>query len=206
MNLETLINFLIATAIVTSIPGPNIMLITNNSIQYGFKKGLVTIAGINAGMVLLFSISLAGISTLMAQHPFLYDFIKLFGLIFLCYLGMNQIYASMKSDKQSVKTHKINNNIFLKGFLISFSNPKGFFFAGAFFPQFLNPDFPLTSQVLILCSGCLIVASFIGLIYAIFAHHASTLFKSDRFYKYSNFISGSILICFGVGLFFSNRF
>ncbi len=206
MNPETLINFLIATAIVTSIPGPNIMLITNNSIQYGLKEGLVTIAGINAGMVLLFSISLAGVSTLMVQHPFLYDFIKLFGLFFLCYLGTNQIYVAMKSDKHSVRTHKTNNNIFLKGFLISFSNPKGFFFAGAFFPQFLNPNLPLPSQVLILCSGCLLVASLVGLIYAIFAHQASTLFKSNRFHKYSNFFSGSILICFGLGLFFLNSF
>ncbi len=204
MNLETLINFLIATAIVVCIPGPNIMLITNNSIQYGLKKGLVTIAGINAGMILLFSVSLTGISTLMVQHPLLYNSIKFFGLSYLCYLGVSQIYAALKSNQQLAGTLKIKNNIFLKGFLISFSNPKGFFFAGAFFPQFLNPDLPLTPQVLILCSGCLLVASFIEIFYAIFAHHASILFKSDQFFKYSNFISGSILICFGVGLFFSN--
>ncbi len=198
MNPEILINFLIATAIVVCIPGPNIMLITNNSIQYGLKKGLITIAGINAGMVLLFSVSLAGISTLMVQHPFFYNSIKFLGLSYLGYLGVSQICAGLKSDPQPDNSLEVKNNIFLKGFLISFSNPKGFFFTGAFFPQFLNPDMPLTPQVLILCTGCLLVASLIGIIYAVFAHHVSTVFKSEQFHKYSNFISGSVLLCFGV--------
>lgn len=205
MNSDTLIRFLFATAVIVIIPGPNIMLITNDCIRYGFKKSVLTVTGINAGMILLFSLSLAGISTLLVRFSWLFDFIRIAGVLYLLYLGITQIFDSLKNDTQPHRTLPLKNNFFIKGFLISVTNPKGLFFAGAFFPQFLDKDAAMIPQVVILCSGCIFVASFIGFLYAFFAGTANALFKSEKFQKRASFVSGIVLILFGAGLFFTNQ-
>ena len=204
MSIEALIRFLIATAIITVIPGPNILLITTDSIRYGFKKSIGTVIGVSAGMIPLFSLSLAGISTLLIQSPWLFDILKLVGVSYLLYLGITQVFDSFKTGTSSPTAIHLKNNFFTRGFLISATNPKGLFFAGAFFPQFLNKDAPLMPQVFILCGGCLLIASLIGLLYAVFAYTASDLFKSEKFQKKTALLSGLILILFGAGLFFTH--
>jgi len=205
MNTETLIRFLLATTIITMIPGPNIILITNDSIRHGFKKSLLTVTGVNAGMILLFSLSLAGVSTLLIRFSWLFDTMKFVGATYLLYLGISQILIALKPVTSPYPVLQLKNNFFIKGFLISATNPKGLFFAGAFFPQFLTQDTPLAPQVLILCGGCLLVASLIGAMYAFFAKAARDLFQSEKFQKRTALITGVTLILFGVGLFFTNQ-
>jgi homoserine/homoserine lactone efflux protein len=206
MSYEMLIRFLAATALVVLIPGPNIMLVINNTIQSGLKVGVMTIAGINAGMVLLFFLSLAGISTVLFSHQMAFQLLKLFGVIYLCYLGITQItnpFTPVPTSKPSKTTSHSPKKPFIKGFFISFSNPKGIFFAGAFFPQFINPEADIFNQVLILSLGCLLVATLIGLIYAIFAAHIGQLLQGARSHRVINTLSGLIFIGFGIGIVFS---
>ncbi len=204
MDIQTLISFLCATAIIVVIPGPNIMLITHDSIRYGFRKSVITVTGISAGMILLFSLSLSGITTLFIQFPWLFDTIKITGVLYLLFLGLTQIYDSLKIRVDPHQVLPSKDNFFIKGFLISISNPKGLFFAGAFFPQFLNKNTPVLPQVLLLCGGCLLVASVIGVMYAFFAKTAEHFFNSGTFQKRASLFSGFILILFGVGLYFAN--
>ncbi len=119
----------------------------------------------------------------------------------------NPVHRKTKTDSAISPDLKVSGRtrFFFRGVLICITNPKGLLFAGAFFPQFLNKTSPLMPQVLILCGGCLIVATIIGASYAVFAGIASTLFQSERFTKTSSLISGSMLIIFGVSLFFTNN-
>ncbi len=204
MSIETLIRFLVATAIITVIPGPNILLITTDSIRYGLKKSIGTVLGVSAGMIPLFSLSLTGISALLIRYPWLFDMLKLVGGIYLFYLGAGQIFDSTKTRVNPLAVIHLKHNFFAKGFLMSATNPKGIFFAGAFFPQFLDKNASMVPQVLILCGGCLLVASLIGLFYAVFAKTADDLFKSEKFQKRTSLFSGLILIFFGLGLFFTD--
>ena len=204
MSLETLIRFLVATAIIAAIPGPNIILITTDSIRYGLKKSIATVIGVSAGMIPLFSLSLAGISTLLIRYPWLFDMLELAGVSYLFYLGITQIFDSLKTGRSHLKAIHLKDSFFTKGFLISATNPKGFFFAGAFFPQFLTKNAPLMPQVFILCGGCLLVASLVGLFYAVFAGTANDLFKSEKFQKRTSLFSGLVLVFFGMALFFTD--
>lgn len=202
MSIEALIRFLVATAVIAVIPGPNIILITTDSIRYGLKKSIGTVIGVSAGMIPLFALSLAGISTLLIRYPWLFNMLKFAGVSYLLYLGVTQVFDSLKTRRSHLKAIHLKDGFFTKGFLISVTNPKGLFFAGAFFPQFLNKDVPLMPQVVILCGGCLLVASLVGLLYAVFADTANDLFKSEKFQKRTSLFSGLILVFFGVVLFF----
>ncbi len=42
MSYETLATFILATAVIVAIPGPNILIVINDSINHGFKRSLAT--------------------------------------------------------------------------------------------------------------------------------------------------------------------
>ena len=205
MNIEQILTYLLASVIIVVVPGPNILLIVNDSITHGFRKSAVTAIGITTGMAFLFSLSLAGITTLLIMFSWLFFVIKWVGVCYLFYLGCSQIIASFKFNHEISDQIKDKRNFFTKGFLISATNPKGLVFAGAFFPQFLNKDSDMISQIVILCGGFLIISLIIGILYALCCDTVSKLIKSKSFKIHINRISGVLLIFFGIGLAFARE-
>ncbi len=204
MNTELFISYLLATIVIIAIPGPNILLIVNDSITHGFRKSTMTVIGIVSGMAVLFSLSLAGITKLLIMLSWLFSVIKWIGVCYLFYLGVSQILSSFKSSHETDEHKNEKRNFFTKGFLISVTNPKGLIFAGAFFPQFLNKNSDMISQIVILCGGFLLIAFAIGILYAFCGKTASNLFQTELFKKRVARISGAFLIFFGIGLAFVN--
>ncbi len=205
MNLEVLIAYIIATALIVVVPGPNIMLVVNDSMNVGFKKGLLTILGIKAGTLFLVCLSMIGLTALLTWFSWLFFIIKWAGVCYLLYLGIMQIRSSFKPVSTVDLPQAGNGKLFLKGFLVSATNPKGLLFAGAFFPQFLNTEAPPLPQMVILCVAFMVVSFLIEIVYAYAGNIAATLFQSERFRKISARISGTVLISFGLGLCFAEE-
>jgi threonine/homoserine/homoserine lactone efflux protein len=204
MPLETVIQFLIATAIVTIIPGPNIMVVIHESVQKNTKKGLAAVSGVTCGMIPLFLLSLAGVSSLLIKWPWLFNLIRFAGMGYLIYLGIVIIRSATNSADLDIETTCSSHSSFLRGFLTCISNPKGLLFAGAFFPQFLHTGRPILPQAAILCGGCLFVATIIGTGYAFFAGAISAGMRSRKLTRLSSVVSGSLLILFGISLVFAD--
>ncbi len=200
MNIELFISYLLASIVIVAIPGPNILLIVNDSVTHGIKNSTMTVFGIVAGMAVLFSLALAGVATLLIMYSWLFSVIKWVGVCYLFYLGISQIRASFKSNSKLPEKVKVKKSFFAKGFLISVTNPKGMIFAGAFFPQFLNNDTDMISQISVLCGGFLFIAFFIGMLYALCGNTARKLFNTESFINQISRISGAFLILFGIGL------
>lgn len=205
MSWEVFFAYVAAVAIIVVVPGPNIMLVVNDSINVGFKKGLLTILGIKAGTLLLVGLSMVGLAALLTWFSWLFTIIKWAGVCYLLYLGVSQIRSSFKPVSSADMPQAGNGKLFLKGFLVSATNPKGFLFAGAFFPQFLDAGAPLTPQMIILCLALILVSSLIEMVYAYAGNIAAKIFKSERFKKLSQRISGAILVAFGIGLCFAKE-
>lgn len=204
MQLDTLIQFIIATAIVTIIPGPNILLIVNESVQKKTRNGLIASLGVTVGMITLFSVSLAGISALLIKWTWLFNLVRILGMGYLIYLGLTILVSATKIHPANAASASAIGNSFLRGFLISITNPKGLVFAGAFFPQFLDNALPLMPQVILLCSACLIVATVIGSTYAVFAGNIRAVVQSGVLARYCAYLSGLTLILFGISLIFTD--
>jgi homoserine/homoserine lactone efflux protein len=205
MSLEVLITYMIAVALIVVVPGPNIMLVVNDSINAGVKKGLLTILGIKAGTLFLVGLSMIGLTALLTWFSWLFMIIKWAGVCYLLYLGISQIRSSFKPADAVELPQAGNGKLFIKGFLVSATNPKGLLFAGAFFPQFLNAQAPLIPQMAILCVAFMVVSFLIEIVYAYAGNLAGKLFQSERFRKISARISGAILITFGIGLCFAEE-
>ncbi len=87
--------------------------------------------------------------------------------------------------------------------MVSATNPKGIIFAGAFFPQFINEKAALLPQMLLLCFGFVLIATLIEIAYAFLGDASRALFRTDKFRRLSNRLSGGLLILFGIGLAFA---
>lgn len=205
MSLEVLIAFVVASAIIVVVPGPNVMLIVNDSINVGFRKSLLTILGIAAGNLLLIGLSMIGLGALLTWFSGLFTIIKWAGVCYLLYLGISQIRYSFKPVPAADMPQAGNGRLFLKGFLVAATNPKGFLFAGALFPQFLDAQAPLVPQMIILCLVLMLVSGLIMTAYAYAGKLAASLFESERFKRLSQRVSGAILVLFGIGLCFAEE-
>jgi threonine/homoserine/homoserine lactone efflux protein len=205
MNAEQILGYLAASFIIVVIPGPNILLIVHDSLTHGFRKSALTVLGITTGMAFLFSLSLAGITTLLLLFSWLLGLIKWVGVGYLVYLGISQIVTSFEQGPRIDGPVPHKSNFFSKGFLISATNPKGLVFAGAFFPQFLHAGGHMISQIIVLCGGFLVISLVIGILYALCCDAVRHWFSSRRFKVLTNRICGGLLILFGIGLAFARE-
>lgn len=202
LNPELFLAYLIAVAVLVAVPGPNIMLIMNDSIRCGFRKSVLTILGITAGTSFLVCLSLIGLTALLALFSWIFTIIKWAGVCYLLYLGIFQIISSFKGSHHRDLNRLDSRGFFLKGFMVSATNPKGLLFASAFFPQFINEQLPIAPQIIILITGFLIVSIVIEILYAYAGDTTGRIFKNERFQRMTERISGVFLIMFGIGLSF----
>lgn len=202
---DVLWTYILAVIVIVSIPGPNIILIINDSMGYGLKKSMMTILGIKAGTSLLFLISLSGLTALLTFFSSLFLIIKWCGVCYLVYLGVSQILSSFAPDAEGPAQVPHRNNFFVKGFLESATNPKGLLFAGAFFPQFVDTQQAVGPQVFLLGSLFLLISFCIEFGFAQAGTATGRLFETRAFKRIADRISGTLLIIFGAGLAFVKR-
>ena len=113
--------------------------------------------------------------------------------------------SSFKREDAYNKQVNRSNNFFLKGFIVSATNPKGLLFASAFFPQFLNSKIAIGPQAVVLCIGFILISFTIEIIYSYVGSTTGKIFGTDSFKRLTERISAVFLIIFGIGLSFVKK-
>ncbi len=150
---ETLLLFFLTTFVVVLSPGPAAIAVTAEAASNGFKRSLFVILGIAAANIVYFVLSATGIAALIIASSTLFSIIKWIGVGYLLYLGLSALFSrsgplSIKpEEKQTGRYHRV----FLRGFIIEFSNPKALLYFSALLPQFINIEQAIIPQLLILC-------------------------------------------------------
>lgn len=139
--IETLLSFVIATAILAFSPGPDNIFVLTQSIVNGKKYGLATVLGLISGCLVHTSLLGFGVSAIIKESENVFFAIKLFGAIYLLYLA----YKVFKSDasillSEEIVAKKTTFQLFKQGFIMNVLNPKVSIFFLAFFPGFLFSD------------------------------------------------------------------
>src|ERR1700722_8629688 len=137
MHAELYFAFILATTVLILIPGPNVALIVANSIAYGYRYGLLTVAGTSSAMVIQLTLTGLGMSEMLGNVAHLFEWVRWIGVAYLAYLGIKQWLATPVDLTNTPPQAKSVRTIFLRGFLVSLTNPKTLLFFSAFFPQFL---------------------------------------------------------------------
>jgi threonine/homoserine/homoserine lactone efflux protein len=150
MNLELYAAFVAAALALMLIPGPNVALIAANSVAYGPRYGLITVAGTSTAMVVQLAVTALGMGSLMAVLGAWFSWLRWIGVAYLVWLAV-KAWGAPSVDLTAVGPERRSGKaIFLRGFLVSLTNPKTLFFYGAFFPQFVAPHAPAAPQLALL--------------------------------------------------------
>ena len=198
IELDLYLAFVLATSILILIPGPNVALIVANSVAYGTRYGLLTVAGTSSAIVVQLALTAFGMTAVLGSLAQWFEWIRWLGVAYLLWLGVRQWRAAPADLTRTQPQYRSPREIFSRGILVSFTNPKTLFFYGAFFPQFITPGADLTTQIAILSVTFLVIAIVLDGCWALLAGRVRTLLAVHG--KLRNRVSGGVLIGAGVGL------
>jgi homoserine/homoserine lactone efflux protein len=195
--------FVLAVTILMLIPGPNVALIIANSVAYGPRYGLLTVAGTSSAMVLQLALTVLGMTELLGTLGTWFEWIRWIGVAYLIYLGVAQWRAPPLNLAEVAPEPKSARAMFTRALLVSLTNPKTLFFYGAFFPQFVVTSRNVDAQVAILTATFLVLAILLDGCWALAAGRARGLLSVHG--RLRNRISGGLLVGAGIGLAFARK-
>ena len=193
---------LLASALFISIsPGPGAIFSISQGTQYGFKRAMFSVAGLQIGLVSQILFLLFGLGVLINQFPSVFIVIKILGMMYLIVLGLLQWLKKIEQidtneDHQSLSFRPLK--ALLQGFFVNLTNIKGTVFFLALIPLFMDLT-ALKLSTCIIFTGTLIVIDLIVMAgYVTLAQVSKTLLADPKKILWQNRLTGSTLILVGL--------
>ena len=203
MSLSLYLAFCAATVVLMLIPGPNVSLIVSNALRYGYRFGLLTVAGTASAVVVQLLLTTLGMAAILSMMAAWFDVLRWAGALYLVLIGWRAWTADVVDLTQTVPQPRSLRAIYLRGFLVALTNPKTLLFYGAFFPQFLDQSGNVEAQILLLSVSFLMISTVLDSSWALAAGRARGLLTMHG--KLRNRLTGGLLISAGLGLALARR-
>ena len=163
----------------------------------GIRRTLWMMVGELVGVASVVLATLAGVATIMLNHPELFFLFKIAGGMYLAFLGI-QLWQSKgaMAIAQDIQTPLIisRRQLAIQGFVTAVANPKGWAFFIALLPPFIDYQQPIQAQVLVLLTLILILEFICLYIYASGGKLLSTFLQNRANVKTLNKIAGSLMV------------
>ena len=87
MNWELYAAFILASALLAVVPGPNVALIIATSLQRGAKSGLQVVLGTSSAQSIQLSLAVLGLATIAVFLAGIFEWLRWAGVAYLLYLA-----------------------------------------------------------------------------------------------------------------------
>ncbi len=198
LDLALLPAFVLATLVLLLIPGPNVALIVANSVAYGARYGLLTVAGTSTAVLLQLALTGFGMTGALEAMGHGFQWLRWIGAAYLVWIGVQQWRAAPVDLTHTAPQPRSSRVIYGRAVLVSLTNPKTLLFYGAFFPQFIAPGHAVAAQVATLSAVFLLMAVTVDSLWALAASRARGVLAMRG--RLRNRLSGGMLVGAGVGL------
>ena len=203
MSLHTWWLFVMMTFVVSAAPGPNMLLVMSTSARDGMRAAIVSMAGCMTSLMLMLSLSAAGLGALLQAFPTVFEGLRLLGAAYLAYLGVqcwrSPVDEQLEATDVATRTPEIAVSLwaqYRQGALVAASNPKAILFAAAFFPQFLNPEAAQLPQFGILLSTFAVVEVAWYFVYAASGKQLANYLRRATVMRAFNRLTGGVFVGF----------
>ena len=193
---ELLLAFAGACTLLFLKPGPAMSVIVANSVGYGVRGGLVSVAGNVLGFVLLLGLVSFGLAWIAEAMRNWFAVIKLAGAAYLIWLGISRLRSA---GRVAAYGEDPTGELFRDGFMVAVANPEVMLFLAAFLPPFVDPARAVVPQLLLLSATFLLISAAAGGLLAVMAGQARQFLSGDRL-KWIDYLSGGLLIIAGAWL------
>ncbi|MEV8638132.1 LysE family translocator [Streptosporangium sp. NPDC051023] len=140
ISLSTFVAITVVALGMVLTPGPNMLYLISRSVTQGRRAGLISLAGIAAGLMVYLVAAAAGIAAIFAVVPVVYTVIKLAGAGYLLWLAWKAVRPGGGSVfAPGVLPVDPPRRLFSMGMITSLLNPKIAILYVSLLPQFVDP-------------------------------------------------------------------
>ena len=132
--------FVLTSLVVIATPGQDMLLVMSRSIAQGPAAGVVTAAGVGAGLLGHTVLATLGLGAVLTASEWAFVALKVVGAAYLVWLGIGLLRTRSASIEVDSAPPRSLPRLFADGALSNLSNPKIAIFYFAFLPQFVTRD------------------------------------------------------------------
>ncbi len=130
--------FLVASALLTIAPGPDIVYVLTRGIAQGRKAGLAAAAGFSTGCIFHTLLAALGIAAIIRSSPLAFDLVRYAGAAYLVWIGIQAIRHASAFSLGAANDERALWTIFRQSVIGNALNPKVTLFFLSFLPQFVD--------------------------------------------------------------------
>ena len=201
MALSGWITYVVATFILSLSPGPGVFSSISSGMHHGFRKGVWNGVGMQVANMIHVVVVALGLGALLVASETLFSVVKWVGVAYLIYLGVASWRAPAKTfEEDKGDTAVTAREIFMRGFWVNATNPKGIIFFAAILPQFIDVARPQLPQYAIFAATTFTIDVVVMAGYTALAARVLKMMREPRHIRLVNRGIGSLFIAAGVAL------
>ena len=201
MALSAWLTYLLATFVLSLTPGPGVFSSISSGMHHGFRKGAWNGVGMQAANAILVVVVSLGLGALLLASEALFTAVKWLGVAYLVYLGIVTWRAPVKTfEEDTGDRDATSREIFMRGFWVNATNPKGIIFFAAILPQFIDVARPQVAQYAILAATTFAVDVAVMASYTALAARVLKVMRDPGRIRWVNRGIGGAFVACGVAL------
>jgi threonine/homoserine/homoserine lactone efflux protein len=140
VTMDQVLAFSLVALVVIAIPGPSVVFTVARALTYGRAVALLNVVGNSLGLLTALLLVVLGLGQVVATSDLVYEIVKFGGAAYLVYLGVQALrHRHGITVTQGGEVTPLRASTALRqGYLVGFTNPKGYVMFVALLPQFLD--------------------------------------------------------------------
>jgi homoserine/homoserine lactone efflux protein len=201
MHLSVWVAYLITTIVLSLSPGPGVFSSISSGLHHGFRLGLWNGVGMQVANLIMVIVVALGLGTILIASETLFTAVKWLGVIYLIYLGIVTWRAAPRTfeEDRDDNAHTARE-VFMRGFWVNATNPKGIIFFAAILPQFIEVAKPQAAQYAILAATTFAVDVAVMGGYTALAAKVLRVMRDPKHLRWVNRGIGGAFVTAGVAL------
>lgn len=201
MDLSVWLTYFLATVILSVSPGPGVFSSISSGLHHGFRLGLWNGVGMQAANMILVAIVSLGLGAILLASETLFSLVKWAGVAYLVYLGIVTWRAPARGFVDEGDDHaRTVREVFMRGFFVNLTNPKGIIFFAAILPQFIDVARPQALQYTVLAATTFAVDLVVMMSYTALAAKVLRVMRDPARLRWINRTLGGAFVAAGAAL------
>lgn len=202
LTVETLVTFVLASALLSFAPGPDNIFVLIQSATHGRKAGAFITLGLCTGLLVHTAMVVLGVAALIQASEFAFNGLKIVGAGYLSYLAWAAYFAADSELDANGVPRLSHLALYRRGIVMNLTNPKVAIFFLAFLPQFTNSqEGDVSLQMILLGWVFILVALVCFLCIAYLSGYLHRWFRESHVaQRYLHRAVSAVFVCLAVKL------
>ncbi|NLS14559.1 LysE family translocator [Vibrio sp. SM6] len=197
IDLAVLPMYLTAMLALFLVPGPDMLLITSTSMNYGKRVGFCASLGTATSGIILTVLAAIGVSAVIAMNPMALQVMHLVGGAYLLKMGWDSLRCEASDVPALLQARSLARTYYRRALFNNLLNPKVLVFFVMFLPQFVSPKISASTGEQMMALGMLlnVAGFFYNLLLVIMAGTlGKKLLENSEFRRYQHKVMGGVFI------------